>query len=82
MKDNIHKKNSKKGEGCVEVEVNYNGEDNLKETTTNSQSTRYQLHKKMRYLITFNLNKVAITRMLQSGGCRKIRIVQFFNKYS
>ena len=34
-KYDIYKKNSKKIEGCDEVEVNYNGEDNLNEATTN-----------------------------------------------
>ena len=39
MKDVIHKKNTKKGYGYVEVEVNSNGEDNLKDTTTTSYGT-------------------------------------------
>ena len=72
MKDDIHKKNAKKGEGYVEVEVNYNGEDNIKEAITNSRSTQLSIAQKLRNLITFKLKKVAATRMLQSGGCRKI----------
>ena len=39
MKDVIHKKNTKKGYGYVEVEVNSNGEDHLKDTTTTSYGT-------------------------------------------
>ena len=34
MKDGIHKNNYNKGEGFFEVEVNYNLEENLKDTTT------------------------------------------------
>ena len=40
VKDDIHKKNPKKGEGNVEVKVIYNGEEKLKETTTTSYSTQ------------------------------------------
>ena len=34
VKDGIHKNNYNKGEGFFEVEVNYNLEENLKDTTT------------------------------------------------
>ena len=43
VKDDIHNDNAKKGEGHVEVEVNYNGEDNIKETTTTSHSTQLSI---------------------------------------
>ena len=71
-KDDIHKKNAEKGEGYVEVEVNSNGEEDLKETTATSHSTQLSIAQNIRYLITFELRKVAATRILQSGGCRKI----------
>ena len=72
MKDNIHKKNAKIGEGYFDVEVNYNVEENIKETTTTSHSNQLSIAQKVICLITLKLNKVAATRMLQSGGCKKI----------
>ena len=72
MKDDIHKKNAKKREGYAEVEVNYYGEENLRRQPLLLKVPSYKLHKKLRYFITFKLNKVVVTRILQSGGCRKI----------
>ena len=43
VKDEIHNKNSKKVEGYVEVEVNYNGEYNIKEKNTTSRSTQLSI---------------------------------------
>ena len=43
MTDDIHKKNAEKGEGCVEVEVNSNGEDNLKDKTTTSHNNQQSI---------------------------------------
>ena len=42
VKDEIHKNNYNKGEGYFGVEVNSNGEENLKETTTTSHSTKLE----------------------------------------
>ena len=64
VKDDIHKKNANKGEGYVEVKVNSNGEDNLKEATTTSCSTKLSITQKLRNLITLKLNNVDETRML------------------
>ena len=58
MKDDIHKKNVKKGEGYFEVEVNINGEYNIKDTTTTSQSTQLSTAQKLRYLINECYNQV------------------------
>ena len=46
-KDDIHKKNAKKGQVNVEVEVNSNGEDNLKETTTTSHINQLSIVQKI-----------------------------------
>ena len=62
VKDDIHKKNAKKGEGYVEVEVNYNGEENLKETTTTSHSTHLSIAQKIDILDHFQAKEV---------GCNK-----------
>ena len=72
MKDDTHKKNAKKREGYVEVEVNSNGEENLKDTTTTSRSTQLSISQKIGILDHFKAKKVCCKKMLQSGGCRKI----------
>ena len=53
VKYDIHKNNAKKGEVYVEVEVNSNGEDNIKETATTSYSTQISIAQKIEIMDHF-----------------------------
>ena len=71
VKDDIHKKNANKVEGCVEVEVNSNGEDNIKETTTNSHSNLLSIAQNIEILDHFQAKE---------GGCNNNNTLRWVQK--